>query len=41
MDNIKRDFVEIGWGDVVWIDLAENREKHRTLMNVVMNLRVP
>jgi hypothetical protein len=33
--------VEIGWGDVDWIDLAKDRDKWRVLVNAVMNLWVP
>jgi hypothetical protein len=32
---------EIGWCDVDYIDLAQDREEWRALMNTVMNLRVP
>jgi hypothetical protein len=39
VDNIKIDG-EIGWGGVDWIDLAEDRERWRVLVYVVMNLRV-
>jgi hypothetical protein len=35
--NIKMDLLEIGWGDVDWIGLAEDWDKWRA----VMNLRVP
>jgi hypothetical protein len=41
MDNIKMDLVEIGWDGEDWIDLAEDRDRWRALLNVVMNLRVP
>jgi hypothetical protein len=40
-DNIKMDLVEIGFGDVDWIDLAQDRDRWRALVNTVMNLRVP
>jgi hypothetical protein len=40
-DNINMDLREIGWGDVVWIDLAEDRDQWRALVNTVMNLGVP
>jgi hypothetical protein len=40
VDNIKIDLLEIGWGRVNWIGLAQDRDKWRALMNVVMNLRV-
>jgi hypothetical protein len=35
------DLVEVGWGDVDWIALAQDRDKWRTLVNWVLNLRVP
>jgi hypothetical protein len=41
VDNIKMDLLEIGWDDVDWIGLAQDRDKWRALVNVVMNLRVP
>jgi hypothetical protein len=41
VDNIKMDLREIGWGDMDWIDLAEDRDQWRALVNTVMNLRVP
>jgi hypothetical protein len=40
-DNIKIDLLEIGWGGVDWIGLAQDRDKWRALVNAVMNLRVP
>jgi hypothetical protein len=36
-DNIKRDFQEVGFGDMDWIELAEDR----ALLNEVMNIRFP
>jgi hypothetical protein len=41
MDNIKMDLTEIGWDGMDWIDLAQNRDQCRALVNTVMNLRVP
>jgi hypothetical protein len=41
VDNIKMDLLEIGWGDVDWIGLAQDRDKWRALVNAVMNFRVP
>jgi hypothetical protein len=40
MDNIKIDLREIGWGGIDWIDLAQDRDRRRALVNTVMNLRV-
>jgi hypothetical protein len=40
-DNIKKDLGEIGFGDVDWINLAQDRDRWRALVNTVMNLRVP
>jgi hypothetical protein len=39
--NIKIHLLEIGWGGVDWIGLAQDRDKWRALVNAVMNLRVP
>jgi hypothetical protein len=41
VDNIKMDRREIGWDGMDWIDLAQDREQWRALVNMVMNLRVP
>jgi hypothetical protein len=35
------DLVEMGWGDVDWIDLAQDMGRWRALVNLVFNLRVP
>jgi hypothetical protein len=40
-ENNKMDVREIGWGDMNWIDLAQDREQWGALVNTVMNLRVP
>jgi hypothetical protein len=40
-DNIKMDLKEIGWGGMDWIDLAQDRDQWRALVNTVMNLLVP
>jgi hypothetical protein len=40
-DNIKMDLRKIGWGGIDWIDLTQNRDRWRALVNTVMNLRVP
>jgi hypothetical protein len=41
VDNIKMDLLEIGWGGVDWIGLAQDRNKWRALVNAVINLRFP
>jgi hypothetical protein len=41
VDNIKKDLREIGWDDMAWIDLAQDRDQWRALVNTVMNLWVP
>jgi hypothetical protein len=41
MDNIKMDLGEIGWGGVDWIDLAQDMDQWRALVNMVMNLWAP
>jgi hypothetical protein len=41
VDNIRMDLVEMGWGDVDWIGLAQDRDRWRALVNLVLNLRVP
>jgi hypothetical protein len=40
-DNIKMDLLELRWGDVDWIGLAQDRGKWRDLVNAVWDLRVP
>ena len=40
-DNIKRDLQEVGWGSVGWIYLTWNMDRWRSVVNAVMNLRVP
>jgi hypothetical protein len=40
VDNIKIYLREIGWGGKDWIDLAQDREQWRALVNTVINLRV-
>jgi hypothetical protein len=40
-DNIKVDLREIGFGDVDWINWAQDRDRWRALVNTVTNLRVP
>jgi hypothetical protein len=41
MDNIKIDLREIGSGSMGWINLAQDRDQWRALVNIVMNLHVP
>jgi hypothetical protein len=40
-DNIKMDLLEVECGDVDWIELAQNRDRWRALLNAAMNLRIP
>jgi hypothetical protein len=40
-DNTKMGLREIGWCGMDWIDLAQDRDKWRALVNTIMNLRVP
>jgi hypothetical protein len=40
VDNIRMDLVEVGWGDEDWIGLANDRNRWRALVNLVLNLRV-
>jgi hypothetical protein len=35
------DLIEIRWDDMDWIDLAQDRDQWRALVNTVMNIRVP
>jgi hypothetical protein len=41
VDNIKTDLRERRWDGRDWIDLAQDRDQWRALVNTVMNLRVP
>jgi hypothetical protein len=41
VDNSRMDLGEVGWSDVDWIDLAQDRNRWRALVNSVLNLRVP
>jgi hypothetical protein len=41
VDNINMVVLEVGWGGVDWIALAQDRDKWKALVNAVMNLWVP
>jgi hypothetical protein len=41
LDNIRMDLVEVGWDDVDWIGLAQDRDRWRALVDSVLNIRVP
>jgi hypothetical protein len=41
VDNIRMDLGEVGWGDVDWIGLVQDRNGWRALVNSVLNLPVP
>jgi len=40
-NNIKKDSQEVGFGGMDWIDLAQDRDRWRALVNAVMNLGFP
>jgi hypothetical protein len=39
-DGIRTDLRDIGWGSVAWIQLAQDRDRWRALVNTVIHLRV-
>ena len=41
VDNIRMELQEVGCGYTVWIGLVQDRDRWRTLVSAVMNLRVP
>jgi len=41
VDNIRMNLQEVGCGYMDWIELAQDRDRWRTLVSAVMNLRVP
>jgi hypothetical protein len=40
VDNTKMDLREIGWGGLDWLDLAQDKDQWRALVNTVSNLWV-
>jgi hypothetical protein len=41
VDNIKITLREIGWDGMDWIDLAQDKDQLKALVNTVMKVRVP
>jgi hypothetical protein len=41
VDNIKIELTKKGWDGVDWIDLVQDRDQWRVLLNMVINVRVP
>jgi hypothetical protein len=41
VNNIKIDVTQIGWDGIDWIDLVQEKDQWRALVNTAMNLRVP
>jgi hypothetical protein len=41
VEYTRMDLGEVGWGDVDWIGLAQDRNRWRALVNSVLNLLVP
>jgi hypothetical protein len=40
VDNIRMDLGEVGWSDVDWIGLTQDRNRRRAPVNSALNLRV-
>jgi hypothetical protein len=41
VNNIKMNLTEIGWCGMDWIDVAQDMDQWRALVDTIMNLRVP
>jgi hypothetical protein len=41
VDNNKIGLREAGWDDMDWIDLAQDRDQWRALVNTIMNILIP
>jgi hypothetical protein len=41
VDDIKVDLREIGWGDMGWIDVAQDRDQWRALVNIAADTTIP
>jgi hypothetical protein len=41
VDNIKMDLREVEWDEVDWMDMAQDGDQCRALVNTVLNLRLP
>jgi hypothetical protein len=41
VNNNKMDLREIGWDCIDWIDVAQDRDQWRALVNMLINLQVP
>ena len=40
-NNIKINLQEVGWGGMDWINLAQDRDRRRVVVNAVVEFRVP